>query len=371
MFFKRSILRDLKAWKQSPSRKPLLLQGARQVGKSALVKSFGESFENFIEINFEQTPELYKLFEGNLDPKHIVPSLELYLEKSITPGSTLLFFDELQECPRAITSLRYFYEKMPELHVIGAGSLLQFQIQEEGIPVGRVEFLHLHPFSFKEFLSALGQEQLLSFIESHPLDELVSSIIHQKALELVRTFFIIGGMPEVVAKYVETKDIKECQKIQSALTASYRQDFRKYARDRQIKYVEAVFAAIPRLLGQKFKYSAVDPHLRSKDLSAALELLSTAGIAHMIYHSSGNGVPLGGEIKPRHFKVAFIDIGLALSFLGVSLSSIVVQDVSEMINRGPLAEQFVAQELIAYQNPSLSLLNFFSGKERNAQAMQK
>lgn len=222
---KRSLLSSLLTWKTSQTRKPILLRGARQVGKTHLVRELGNHFQHFVEINFEEQPEAKRLFASSLSPQELVRSIELFSSSSVIPERTLLFFDEIQECPEALKALRYFYEKMPELHVIGAGSLLEFQIQRHGVPVGRVSFLYLYPLSFLEFLDALGEEKISQFLREEPLEASVPDAIHRKILDYVKLYYVLGGMPEVVSAYVHGSNLFSSQTLQSQLLNTYRQDF--------------------------------------------------------------------------------------------------------------------------------------------------
>jgi predicted AAA+ superfamily ATPase len=288
---KRDLMFHLKTWHTDGDRKPLLLRGARQVGKSYLARELGREFPDFIEINFELEPELKLLFEKDLDPVRITRDLAIALGKDITPGETLLFLDEIQECPKAITALRYFYEKMPLLHIIAAGSLLEFTIEELGIPVGRVIPLYLYPLSFMEFLTASGNERLRHEILHHDPAAEFPEILHNKLLGLIGEYMAVGGMPEAVQKWIETGNFKACLKVHQLLIETYRQDFAKYAKKRKQEYVEMVFDSIPRLLGKKFVFTAVSPHVRARELRPALELLAKAGVVHIVYHSAANGFP--------------------------------------------------------------------------------
>jgi len=222
-------------------------------------------------------PEIGNFFKGNLDPQELIKNISNYLKVKITPGKTLLFFDEIQQTPRAITSLRYFYEKMPQLHVIAAGSLLEFELRKISIPVGRVSFLYVYPLSFGEYLSATDNEALREMIKENNLSNLPDPF-HQKLLQEIRNYTIIGGMPEVVEKYISTSNLKKCMNIQSDILQTYITDFHKYAKESQIKYLVKVFNSIPYQLGQKFKYSSVDKNIKSNILGAALDLLEMAGI---------------------------------------------------------------------------------------------
>ena len=348
---KRSLNVYLNQWKDSADKKPILLKGARQVGKSYLARDFGKNFENFVEINFEFTPGLTSIFKKDLDPRRITRDLSIAVGRDITPGKTLLFLDEIQDCPEAVTSLRYFHEKMPQLHVIAAGSLIDFVLEEIGLPVGRVMPLYLYPLSFVEFLSAKGNNRLIDEIHNHNPAEEFPEFLHNQLLGLLGEYMAVGGMPEAVKKWLETGSLKECMNIHQLLVETYRQDFAKYARKRNRKYVEMVFNAIPRLSGKKFIFNAVSPDVRARELRPALELLSKAGIAHIICHSSANGLPLGSEVNPQLSKVIFLDAGLAQSVLGLDHGTWILDPVHCIANRGAITEAFVGQELLAYSPP--------------------
>lgn len=345
---KRDLRIYLEEWATNQGRKPILLKGARQVGKSYLARDFGNTFENFVEINFEFMPGLKSVFEKDLDPVRIVRDLSVIVGQPIKPGKTLLFLDEIQECPGAIKSLRYFYEKMPQLHVIAAGSLLDFVLDETGLPVGRVMPLYLYPLSFMEFLSAVGKEHLRHEIYNHNPVEEFPEFLHNQLLGLIGEYMAVGGMPEAVKQWINTGDLSSCLTIHRLLIDTYRQDFAKYAEKRKQKYVEMIFNAIPRLAGKKFIFNAVSTEMRSRELRPALELLAKAGIAHIINHSSSNGLPLGSEINPQVSKVIFLDVALAQSVLGIDYGSWILDPVYYIANRGAVTESFVGQELLAY-----------------------
>jgi predicted AAA+ superfamily ATPase len=336
----------LTQWKDGPSRKPILIQGARQVGKSWLVKEFANNFENFIELNLEKTPSYNKIFEGDLDGKTLIENISLFTQKKIIPGKTLVFIDEIQNYERAIIALRYFYEEIPELHVIAAGSLVQFAIDKVGVPVGRISFLYLYPLSFGEFLDATGHHKWREYLCSNA----ATSLLHDQLLDLVRLYSWLGGMPSVVQAWIDRGSPSECLTIQEQIIAAYKQDFLKYANSHLIEKVDKIFTNIPQQLGNKFKYTNVDPDLRSTTLKEALDLLCKASIAHICYHSSAQGFPLGGEVNFKRFKIFFFDIGLAQRILGTELSEWMKQPINVSV-LGGIAEQFVAQELLAYQDP--------------------
>jgi predicted AAA+ superfamily ATPase len=349
---KRDLKKELAKWKNQPSRLPLLLRGARQVGKSYLIKEFGTThFEHFVEINFEYEPEMKACF-SSLDPHEILNKIRLLKGAKITPDSTLLFLDEMQECPEAILAFRYFYEKMPELHVIGAGSLLEFIFHKEDfrMPVGRVQYLFVKPLSFGEFLTALGHEALREYLKTVSLNTAIDVDVHNLLLKFVRQYLLIGGMPKVVDTYLQSKDLSEVQKMQTVILTTYRDDFGKYAESFEIKYLSTLFTRVPRLVSQRFFYKDVDPDLRARELKRALEKLQEASLIYKSYAVSAAGIPLGALINEKEFKLFFVDIGLVNRASGLGADITLEKDII-FVNRGALAEQFVAQELVAYSSP--------------------
>ena len=255
MKIERDIEKTLKEWQEDNSRRPLIIRGARQVGKSYTIMEFGENeFANMITINFEQNPE-YKACFKTLIPMEIINSIGMLARREVVPGKTLLFLDEIQECPQAITALRYFYEQMPLLHVIGAGSLMEFTLGKEGLkmPVGRIQYLFMKPLSFLEFINALGENQIRSFLESYTWEETVNEAIHDRLMDLVKKYSIVGGMPSVVVEYLEHRSFNRCDKVQSSIIQTYREDFGKYAGRGKHKYLDRVFYAVPKMVGKKFK----------------------------------------------------------------------------------------------------------------------
>lgn len=340
---KRDLIQELNEWRVDPFRKPLILRGARQVGKSWLVEEFAKSFSSFVKINFEKQPEATAFFEGDLDIPVLLEKLHLYTGKKIKPGGTLLFLDEVQLCERAIIALRYFKEELPELHVIAAGSLIDFSLKKIGIPVGRVQFLYLHPFSFGEFLTALGKQELRDYLKRGDIDP----VLHNKVMEDVKTYFWLGGMPAVIQAWLAKRDFQVCLNIQDEIIVTYKQDFEKYSKGRLIEKVETVFNAVPEHLGEKFVYTKVDPDLRPYIFKEALDCLKKAGIVHIVYHSSAQGIPLAAGKDNKRFKVYFFDIGLAQRILGLDLKQWMITPLN-IKHVGAIAEQFVAQEYIAY-----------------------
>ena len=363
---KRLIDYYLANWKQDQFRMPLLLRGARQVGKTFSVRKLGESFQSFVEVNLEAMPEAHVIFEKNLDPERIIGELSIVTRKHIIPGKTLLFIDEIQIVPRAIIALRYFYEKMPNLHIIAAGSLLDFAIEHVGMPVGRVQSLYMYPLSYVEFLAALGYDSLIEAFLSHAPDTEISTAIHNQALALLGDYCAIGGMPRAVQLWKDTKSPLSSARIHTTILDAYRQDFEKYARKMQIRYVELLFKYIPVQLGRKFKYSIIEGEFRKRELSPALELLVTAGVAHKVFYSAGQGIPLGAQIDMQDYKVLFLDIALAQNLLGFDISGWFTAPMVEFVNKGSIIEAFVGQEMLAYDDPYMKKNLYYWHREMRA-----
>ncbi len=343
---KRQSERDLILWKDRVGRKPLVVRGARQVGKTFLVEMFGHScFEAVVSVNLEQKEALHGLFEG-MDPKRIVQELGLYFNQSIVPGKTLLFLDEVQACPKAIACLRYFQEELPELHVIAAGSLLDFALREfkHSMPVGRIEFLYLYPLTFSEFLLAIGEDSLVTWLESYHIGDLFSHTANIRLREFLRLYYFIGGMPEAVATYREQKDLVEVQRVLTSIITTLQDDFAKYGTRAQQRNMRRVLRHIPLSIGRKVRYVNIDRETRAADLRTALELLELAGFISLVRHSSANGVPLGAEASNDRFKPLLVDIGLC-----ANLSGLYLPDDSALltVQEGRLAEQLIGQELRA------------------------
>ncbi len=344
----RSALSYLHEWKNKRSRKPLVIRGARQVGKSYLVQMFAnDAFENIIEINFERHSNLRSLFASN-DIHSIVQFIEVTYNISVVPGKTLLFFDEIQAAPEVFATLRYFYEDIPGLHIIAAGSLLEFVLEnhEFSMPVGRIEYLHLGPLTFDEFLLALDRNQLSQFLNDYHINDLLPEAIHLELMKLFRQYLIIGGMPEAVCSYANTHSYLECDIIQQSLISTYRNDFNKYAGHVHCERLEKVFLKVPHVVGKKFKYTHIDREEKSRDLKQALHLLILSRVIMPVYHSSCNGIPLGAEASDRCFKLLFLDVGLLNKSMGVSAADLEKVEDLNLVNMGAVCEQFIGQHLL-------------------------
>ncbi|WP_194848295.1 ATP-binding protein [Candidatus Neptunochlamydia vexilliferae] len=362
---KNLVYQRLKEWSEEMDRKPLILRGARQVGKSYAVQKLGESFDNFIEVDFEFSQNFLPIFEEDLDPQRIVQQISVLAKQKIIPGKTLLFFDEIQFCPRAITSLRYFYEKMPKLHVIAAGSLLEFAHELVGIPVGRVQSLYVHPMTFFEYLAADGEGLLLEQILK---EEKLSEVVHKKILKHVGIYLALGGMPEVLRSWIKHKDPLRCSEKHATLLDTYRQDFQRYAKKSNLKYLSLLFENIPRQLGEKFKFSKIGEY-QKRELEPSLELLLTANIFNKVVHTSAQGIPIGAEANPERFKLLFIDVGLTQALLSLELSAWFIQPEAELVNKGKIVEAFVGQELLAYSEVNKkSQLHYWQRDSRESSA---
>jgi uncharacterized protein len=361
----RALQHELVQWKDALGRRPLLLRGARQVGKTHVVRQFAhESFTNCVELNFELQPELRSIFT-TLDPHAIVRTIALTQNVAITPGTTLLFLDEIQECPQAIMAMRYFYERLPELHVIGAGSLLDFTLRMDDfrVPVGRVQYLYLRPLSFVEFLTALDEHALVEALQAFSLDNSLAQAIHEKLLRLLRDYLLIGGMPAVVADYLRTPHQTTYQRVATALLQTYRDDFGKYASRVKHPFLQKVFETAPRLVGQRYQYVQVDRDARSRELKAALSLLVRAGVLSQIHATSGAGLPFAAQSKETLFKILFLDVGLMQRACGLDATIATATDFLA-INTGAVAEQFVGQELLAYSSPYEDATLFYWFREK-------
>lgn len=359
---KRRELAYLREWSSRVVRKPLIIRGARQVGKSTLVRQFAQSIDlHLLEINFERNPEYREAFTSK-DPRQIQTLLGLLTGKKIVAGSTLLFLDEIQVAPEALAALRYFYEEAPRLHALAAGSLLEFALDDAqfAMPVGRVEYLHLGPMQFEDFVAAAGHLDLVQYLQQLSLSDIreqnLPKPIHDQCLNLLKQYWIVGGLPEAVARYVQSGNFAEVARVQQSIVSTYRDDFNKYSQGRLNQRVQMVFDRLPVMVGRKFKYAHVSREHRAAELQAALQQLCMARVATRVVHSSANGVPLGAESNPGVFKTLYMDIGLLCSALNLNVLDLSKEDLS-LVNNGALAEQFIGQHLLYsaayYQTPGL------------------
>jgi predicted AAA+ superfamily ATPase len=343
----RQSLHDLDQWLLSEWRKPLVIRGARQVGKTWSVRYLAKKHKlKLIELNFEKNPAYKGFFESN-DPQTVLRAIGIFLSETIKPETHLLFLDEIQAFPEMLAKLRWFAEELPDLPVVAAGSLLEFVLADHSfsMPVGRISYLHLEPLSFEEFLLAQEKTQLLDYLREFQLTHEIPAILHQQCVDLFKEYMIIGGMPAAIASWVGQQSLEKVGQIHNELLTTYRDDFAKYRGRLPIERLEEVMHAVPRNLSRKFVYSDVNPDVHTGSLKQALGLLVKARLCHEVMSSAGNGVPLGAEINRKFIKTLFLDVGLASSMLGVNLNEILAVSEITSINKGALAEQVVGQIL--------------------------
>ena len=342
---KRNITDKLKTWKDHPDRKPLLIRGARQVGKTYTIMDFGQNHfnGNIHAFNFEKNPEIHSIFEQNLESRRILSELELIQNKKIVPGKVLLFFDEIQECPKAIMSLRYFYEENPELHIIAAGSLIEFALKDISFPVGRLQMMNMYPMGFEEFLIANNKALLAEKIKD-PGSQLSSTTIQLINNEMYH-YFIVGGMPECVNAYTKTRSFMDAINIQTDLLATFRQDFSKYAGHADKRCLNAVLSSVAQRTGEQIKYSKLDDNFTNPTIKKAFELLETARLFTKVRAASPAGLPLGASASEKKFKTVFLDIGLMSNLCGFYADKTIDKKKLIAAYNGKMAEQFAGQEL--------------------------
>lgn len=346
MFYRKSI-KNLESWYSQKKRKPLILRGARQVGKSSLVHLFAaQKSLKLIEINFEIT-QLESLAENVINIEKVIRDIELSIGRKLDPEADIIFFDEIQKSPQALVSLRYFFEKKPDLAVIAAGSLLDFLLHDESIsfPVGRIEFLYIGTVSFTEFLLATNQELLAEEYDKNLKN--ISLKAHKLLLEQYRLYCCVGGLPEAVQTYIDSHDLFAVRKIHNSIIQTYKADFLKYAKKHEIFRCDKIFDYVPTHLGQKVKYSEIDSHEKSRDLSKAIRTLLYAQVLLASFHSNASAVPLRAFMDETVFKLYFLDIGLSLSHTAEEFKNIFNGD---SVLSGPIAEQYVNQH-IAHLHP--------------------
>nr|WP_283429787.1 AAA family ATPase [Fibrobacter sp. UWB10] len=377
MYFERKIDRFLLEWSKQKDHKPLLLRGARQVGKSSSVEHLGEHFENCVSINFEKNPEYKEVFNKNLDVNRIVAEISAISARPIIPGQTLLFLDEVQLCPEAIMSLRFFKEDLPCLHVIAAGSLLEFALQElPTFGVGRIHSMFMYPMTFDEFAQANGFDKLLKVRDQASSDKPLPETVHNKFVELFRTYLMVGGMPEVVAKWIESKDYLQCQSIQDDILISYEDDFAKYKKNVDPTLLRSAFRSAALQITKKFTYAKVGNGYKTEKIREAMQLLTLAGIVTPVTRSAANGLPLGSEADPSYQKYLLLDSGLQLRLMNMSLgdisetiSAILTASATDLVNKGSLAEMVAGLELLRNKTPNMRHeLFYWTRMQKNSQS---
>jgi predicted AAA+ superfamily ATPase len=367
----RTHLLFLNDWLIDSDRKPLIIRGARQVGKTWIVRHFAQLAEKkLIELNFEKMPKLAIAFESN-DPEQILTELSVNLNTTIDPEQCILFLDEIQGAPELIAKLRWFAEEMPTLPVIAAGSLLEFTLADHSfsMPVGRISYMHLEPLSFMEFLRAHSLDKLIDFLQKYSLSNPMPITIHEQLSKLFREYTLIGGMPAAITKWLDSKSFQEVNKKHNDLLETYKDDFSKYKSRISVEALDEALLSVPKQLATKYVYSKATTSVSQHSIKQALSLLNKSRVSSPVIYSSGNGAPIGAEINRKYFKEIFIDVGLASTCLGLELTQINYVDELSLVNKGGIAEQVAGQLLRtiipAYKEPKLY---YWQRTEKGAEA---
>lgn len=368
----RKIMHELVGWKDRRDRRPLIVRGARQVGKTYLVEQFArEHFDNLVCINFDKTPEKRGLLQ-NRNVSDLIRLLEVDTASKVVPGRTLIFFDEIQAAPEWLAVLRYFYEDRPDLHVIAAGSLLEFTLAEHdfSMPVGRIEYLHMGPMTFEEFLLAVGQDSLVRYLSEWQFCTAFPEPFHVKLIDYLRKFMITGGMPAAICAYCESDHLDTVSRVQQLILQTFTDDFSKYRKQVNIARLRKVFDCLPAQVGKKLKYVNIARDEKARDVGFCIDLLAMARVLHKVRHSAGNGLPLGAEARDRDFKPLFLDCGLMCAALGLALTKLQIASDLMVVNDGALCEQFVGQHLL-YQQPAYMIPDlFYWNREKRGSAAE-
>jgi predicted AAA+ superfamily ATPase len=345
-------------WVKDLDRKPLLLRGARQVGKTYSIRELGKTFRYFAEINFDEKPSARAFFEHDLSARPLCEKLSAFTGVPVRPGETLLFLDEIQACPAALSALRFFQEQMPELHVVAAGSLLEFTLEKiPSLGVGRLTSLFMYPMTFREFLMATGDEQLIAPLEAagfdHPLDE----PFHRMLIDRFRIYALVGGMPAAVKTYAASHDLHKVMRVLDDLILTFEDDFSKYQRRIPLERLHETFRSVARQAGGKFICTAVNREAKSTSILHTLDLLVKAGLVHRVVHTHAGGLPLGAQADERRFKALLFDTGIHQRLLGLDMAELIASGEHHLVNRGNIAELFVGLHLVAgqpaHQRPGL------------------
>ena len=353
---KRDIYYQLIVWKNNPERKPLVLKGARQVGKTYILQNFGKNeYEDVAYFNFEEDPDLHDFFTGRLAPEKIIQTLSIFQEKKIIPDQTLIIFDEVQNSPETLTSLKYFCEKAPEYHIVAAGSLLGIKIgQSAPFPVGKVNFLDLYPMTFAEFLDAVGKSQLRILLEDTDFEP-IAKAFHTELIDLLKMYYFVGGMPEAVAQFVNNQDLHKVRRIQEEILEAYSIDFSKYITKSEAIRLAATWASIPAQLAhenKKFTYAEITKNARAREYGESIQWLVDAGLVIKVKNTHTSKLPLAAY-EENVFKLYLLDVGLLGAMINVS-QRIIIQG-SNLFNEfnGAFVENYGAQELVAHGQKNL------------------
>ena len=358
MYISREIDKQLNEWKESKQHKPLLLRGARQVGKSSVVRHLGESFDYYIEANFEKKSELKDLFKQTTDVKLLASNIGLLYNTPIIAGKTLLFLDEIQVSSEAIKSLWFFKEDFPELHIIAAGSLLEFTLKDlASFGVGRIRSLFMYPFSFDEFLIAQGKKDWVEAKQMADAEKPLFEALHNELVQQFRTFLIVGGMPASVVAWLDSHNYNECQAELDDIQLSYYDDFAKYSNKVDTTLLRNTLQSVVAQIGKKFMYSKVEGGYRTDDVKNALRMLCDAGVIKRVSHTAANGLPLGAEVNDKFRKYIYLDSALLLRVLDLNfgasqniIDTIVAGAAEDLVNKGGLAEMVLGWELVKYSS---------------------
>lgn len=344
----RMAMENLLAWKQSRRRKPLIIEGARQVGKTWLMKEFGrQAYADTVYINFDSNARMAELFASDLDTKRLVLGLELYAGRKIDPENALLIFDEVQEVPRALAALKYFCEDAPQYHIVCAGSLLGIALHRgTSFPVGKVDFLKLYPLSFREFLMAIGKQQFSELLDQQDFSMITS--FRETYADALKQYYFVGGMPEAVESFAENQDFNEVRQIQKRILAAYEQDFSKHAPNEVVPRLRMLWNSIPAQLAKenkKFIYGLVREGARAKDYETALLWLSDCGLVHRVSRVNAPGIPLRAYEDMKAFKLFVLDVGLLGCMTGLHQRTLLDGNALFVEFKGALTEQYVCQQL--------------------------
>jgi uncharacterized protein len=371
MVMKRAIDQKLADWKTSRFRKPLIIRGARQVGKTYSVTRFGQTrFDTFLSIDFERDRTIHRIFEQDLSADRLIMELEVLFNTRIVPGATLLFFDEIQECPRAVLSLRYFYEERQDLHIIAAGSMLEFTLGEVSFPVGRVSFEWMRPMTFHEFLNALDlhllAEKLPHVFDENPVP--VSQAVHIKICEQLKRYLLTGGMPEAVERYRQTGSLVQSTAVHEEIFQSYLQSLVKYNQRADVDSLDHLMRSVPRHVGSQIKYTRLAPDQRIEKTKTSLDILEKALIIQTVAAAGAAGLPLNAHVSARKIKPLFLDAGLMQYVCGMDPAAILADKDLSVIYQEALAEQFVGQELLAAGGSENGKLFYWARDKKSSNA---
>ncbi len=349
----RYAIENLDKWKNSKNRKPLIIEGARQVGKTWIMKEFGKkSYNKTVYINFDSNVQMAELFSIDLNVERIIMGLELYAGHKINPSDTLIIFDEVQEVPKALSSLKYFYENAPEYHIVCAGSLLGIALHEgTSFPVGKVDFLKLYPLSFKEFLMAIGLERFAELLDKK--DYAMIKSFKQTYIDALKQYYYVGGMPEVVASFADEKDFNEARKIQKRILTAYEQDFSKHAPKEIVPKIRMLWNSIPSQLAKenkKFIYGLIREGARAKEYETAIMWLSDCGLVHKVSRINAPNIPLKAYEDLKAFKLFIVDVGLLGAMVGLNQRTLLNGNELFTEFKGALTEQYVMQQLAVNQD---------------------